>query len=555
MSRPVWLDAYPSGVPATIDPNEFPSVVELLEQSFGRYASRPALENFGVTMTYTELDEASRAFAAYLQQGAGLNRGDRVAIMMPNTIQYVVAVCGILRAGLTVVNVNPLYTPRELAHQLSDSGARAILVLEAFAATVADVTERVSLDLIIISRLGDHFPPLKRIVTNAVVKYVKRMIRPYRLERTVDYRDALARGHALDYRKPEIGHDDLAFLQYTGGTTGVAKGAMLSHRNIVSNVLQSVAWALPALDEDGERAATPLPLYHIFSLMANLFCFLRLGGVILLITNPRDVRSLIAELSRAPINYLTGVNTLFNVLVESPDARRIDFSRLKVTMGGGMAVQRSVAEAWRELTGRPIVQGYGLTETSPIVCANPLISEEFSDSIGVPLPSTEISVRDDNGDELPVGDIGELCVRGPQVMQGYWNKPAETADVMLPDGWFRTGDIGRMTDDGLFYIEDRKKDMIIVSGFNVYPNELENVATGHPGVLEAAAIGVPDEDSGEAVRMFIVKKDPTLSEQALRGYLSEQLTGYKIPREIVFRDELPKTAVGKVLRRDLRDDD
>jgi long-chain acyl-CoA synthetase len=551
MSSPPWLAAYPAGVPATIDPDRYRSLNELLEQSFERYRHRPALENYGVTMSYAELDAASRQFAAFLQSRSELRQGDRVAVMLPNLIQYPVIVCGILRAGLTVVNVNPLYRPRELEHQLRDSGTRVIIVLENFAATVAAVEPRLQLDLVIVSQLGDHFPVLKRITTNFALKYLKRRVRPYHLPRTVRYLDALRQGRARTYVKPTVAPQDLAFLQYTGGTTGLAKGAMLTHRNIVANVLQSVEWARPALEEGRERAATPLPLYHIFSLMANLFCFLELGGVILLITNPRDLKSLVKELSRAPVNYLTGVNTLFNVLLESSDFHRIDFSQLKVTMGGGAAVQRAVAEAWQRATGRPIVQGYGLTETSPIVCANPLVSERFSDSVGVPLPSTEISIRDENGNVLGANEVGEICVRGPQVMKGYWNSPEMTAEVMLDD-WLKTGDIGRIDESGFVYIEDRKKDVIIVSGFNVYPSELENVASMHPGVMEAAAVGVPDPDSGEAVRMFVVRKDPALSEKDLMAYFREQLTGYKIPREIVFKHELPKTTVGKVLRRALR---
>lgn len=551
MSRAPWLDAYPAGVPATIDADRYASLNELLENSFERHRDRTALENYGSTMSYAELDAASRQFAAYLQSRAELRREDRVAVMLPNVMQYPVVVCGILRAGLTVVNVNPLYKPRELEHQLRDSGARVVIVLENFAATVAAVESRLRLDLVIVSQLGDHFPALKRLTTNFVVKYLKPRVRPYRLPRTVRYLEALRQGTNQPYAKPKVAAEDLAFLQYTGGTTGLAKGAMLTHRNIVSNVLQSVEWARPALNEGGERAATPLPLYHIFSLMANLFCFLELGGIILLITDPRDVKSLIKELSRAPVSYLTGVNTLFNVLLESPDFHRIDFSHLKITMGGGAAVQRSVAEAWQLATGRPIVQGYGLTETSPIVSANSLVSERFSDSVGVPLPSTDISIRDENGKPLGVNEVGEICVRGPQVMKGYWNNPEATAEVML-DGWLKTGDIGRIDEAGFVFIEDRKKDLIIVSGFNVYPSELENVASMHPGVMEAAAIGVPDTKTGEAVRMFIVRKDPALSEAQLRAYLREQLAGYKVPREIVFKDELPKTSVGKVLRRALR---
>lgn len=547
-----WLAAYPAGVPATIDPELYSSLSELLEHSFERYRDQPALENLGVSMTFAELDTASRQLTAFFQSRDELRQGDRVAVMLPNLIQYPVVVVGLLRAGLTIVNVNPLYKPRELGHQLRDSGARAIIVLENFASTVAAVLDEVPVELVIVSELGDHFPPVRRLVTNFVVKHVKRLVRPWRIPNAVRYLDALREGRRLPYAKVKLGPEDLAFLQYTGGTTGVAKGAMLTHRNIVSNVLQSVAWARPALNEGGERAATPLPLYHIFSLMANLFCFIELGGVNLLITNPRDIRSLIKELSRAPINYLTGVNTLFNVLLESPDFHRIDFSQLKVTMGGGMAVQRSVAEAWQRATGRPIVQGYGLTETSPIVAANSLVATSFNDSVGVPLPSTEVSIRDDDGGPLNYGEVGEICVRGPQVMKGYWNRPEETAAVMLDDGWLKTGDIGHMDESGLLYIEDRKKDMIIVSGFKVYPNEVENVVSMHPGVLEVAAIGVPDANSGEAVKLFVVRKDPSLTDEELIAYCRTQLTGYKIPREVVFKEELPKTNVGKVLRRALR---
>lgn len=552
MTGEPWLAAYPEGVPATIDPERYASLNDLLAQSFERYRDLPALENFGVQMTFAELDMASRHLAAFLQSRDELEQGDRVAVMLPNLIQYPVIIAALLRAGMIIVNVNPLYKPRELEHQLRDSGAKAIFVLENFASTVAKAVETAPIDLVIVSELGDHFPPLKRRVTNFVVKHVKRMVPAWRIPEAVRYLDALREGAGLPYAQADVGPEDIAFLQYTGGTTGVAKGAMLTHRNIVSNVLQSVAWARPALEDGGERAATPLPLYHIFSLMANLFCFIELGGVNLLITNPRDLPSLIKEFRRAPINYLTGVNTLFNALLESSDFHRIDFSQLKVTMGGGMAVQRSVAEAWQRETGRPIVQGYGLTETSPILTANPLVGSTFNDSVGVPLPSTEISIRDDDGRPLGYEEVGEICARGPQVMKGYWNNPQATAEVMIDGGWFRTGDIGRMSESGLVYIEDRKKDVIIVSGFNVYPNELENVASMHEGVLEAAAVGFKHEDTGEAVRMFIVRKDPALTEEAIVEFLREQLTGYKIPEEIVFRDELPKTNVGKVLRRELR---
>jgi long-chain acyl-CoA synthetase len=548
-----WLSAYPEGVPADIDPETYPSVNALLERSFASYAESTAFSNLGVTLSFRAADTLSRDFAAYLQNEAGLNPGDRVAVMMPNLLQYPVVVFGILRAGMVVVNVNPMYTPRELEHQLTDSGARAIIVLENFAHTVAAVADRTGLEVAVVTRVGDHFPPLKAMLTNLVVKHLKRMVPAWKLPRAVAYKTALRRGRATGLQPGPVGPQDIAFLQYTGGTTGVAKGAMLTHRNIVSNVLQAVAWARPFLSGPGDLVVTPLPLYHVFSLTANLFSFMELGGHNLLITNPRDLPGFVKELKRAPFTYITGVNTLFVALLHSPGFATVDFRRLKASMAGGMAAQRSVAEEWQRVTGCPLAQGYGLTETSPIVSANPLDGRAFNGSVGVPLPSTEVDIRDDEGQRLGTNDAGEIFVRGPQVMKGYWNRPEATAEVMCEGGWLRTGDIGRIDEAGLLFIEDRKKDLIIVSGFNVYPNEIEDVVAGHPGVLEVAAVGIPDEESGEAVRVFVVKKDPALSETELIAYCRERLTGYKIPKRIEFRDELPKTSVGKVLRRALRE--
>ena len=549
-----WLSAYPEGVPADIDPETYPSVNALLERSFASYADSTAFSNLGVSLSFRATDTLSRDFAAYLQNEAGLNPGDRVAVMMPNLLQYPVVVFGILRAGMVVVNVNPMYTPRELEHQLTDSGARAIIVLENFAHTVAAVADRTGLEVAVVTRVGDHFPPLKAMLTNLVVKHVKRMVPAWKLPRAVAYKTALRRGRATALQPRPVGPQDIAFLQYTGGTTGVAKGAMLTHRNIVSNVLQAVAWARPFLSGPGDLVVTPLPLYHVFSLTANLFSFMELGGHNLLITNPRDLPGFLKELKRAPFSYITGVNTLFVALLNSPGFATVDFRRLKASMAGGMAAQRSVAEEWQRATGCALAQGYGLTETSPIVSANPLDGRAFNGSVGVPLPSTEVEIRDDAGGRLGTNDVGEIFVRGPQVMEGYWNRPEATAEVMCEGGWLRTGDIGRIDEAGFLFIEDRKKDLIIVSGFNVYPNEIEGVVAGHPGVLEVAAVGIPDEESGEAVRLFVVKKDPALSETELIAYCRERLTGYKIPKYVEFRDELPKTSVGKVLRRALREE-
>ena len=551
-ARP-WLRSYPEGVPAEIDPAQYASLKELLERSFREHAALTAFSNFGAELTYAEVDRLSRQFAAYLQSGTGLKPGDRVAIMMPNLLQYPVVLFGILRAGMVVVNVNPLYTARELEHQLSDSGACVIVVLENFAHTVQRALPASVVDKVIVTGIGDQLPFLKRVITNFVVRYIKRLVPSWRIDLAERYREVLTKGGDLTYKDVEVGPEDIAFLQYTGGTTGVAKGAVLSHRNMVSNVLQAAAWARPFIAGRGDVAITPLPLYHVFSLTANLLCFIELGGHDLLITNPRDLPGFIRELKRGPFAYITGVNTLFVALVNTPGLGDVDFSRLKVSMGGGMAVQGSVSNEWQSMTGQPLAQGYGLTETSPVVSATPLDGRAYNGSVGLPVPSTEVAICDEAGTFLGLGEVGEICVRGPQVMRGYWNRPEATAEVLSDDGWLRTGDIGRMDEQGFVFIEDRKKDLILVSGFNVYPNEVEDVVVSHPGVLEAAVVGVQDERAGEAVRLFAVKKDPSLTKAELIEYCRESLTGYKIPREVIFKDELPKTNVGKVLRRALRE--
>jgi long-chain acyl-CoA synthetase len=548
-----WLTAYPPGVPAEIDPDRYESLVALLETSFARYAGQPAFTNLGTTLTFADIERQSRAFAAYLQSLPNLKRGDRVAIMLPNTLQSPVVLFGILRAGLVAVNVNPLYTPPELEHQLADSGARAIVVLENFAHTVASALPRTRVETVIVSKVGDHCAQPKRAIVDFVVKYVKKRVPQWRIPGAVAYREVLARGAVLAYSRPPIGPQDLAFLQYTGGTTGRAKGAMLTQRNMIANTLQAAAWAKPFYALDTSVVVTPLPLYHVYSLTANLLCFMELGGHNLLVTDPRDLKGLIAELRKTRFSFMTGVNTLFNALLHAPGFDTLDFRALRVVMGGGMAVQREVATRWQAVTGVPIAQGYGLTEASPIVCANPLDLKEFTGSIGVPFPSTEVAICDEAGNHLPIGEVGEICARGPQVMAGYWKRPEDTALVLFGDGWLRTGDIGRMDDAGYVFIEDRKKDVIVVSGFKVYPNEIEDVATRQPGVLEAAAIGVPDAQSGEVVKLFVVRKDPHLSAADVVAYARQNLTGYKIPRHVEFMDELPKSNVGKVLRRELKE--
>ena len=546
----IWLKNYPEGVPADINPDQYRSVREIVDEACENFATLPAYTSMGKTLTYAQYRRYARDFAAWLQE-AGLKRGDRIALMLPNVLQYPIALYGAMLAGLTIVNTNPLYTARELEHQLVDAGARAIVILENFAHTLEQVIARTNVDIVITTAVGDRLGWPKSTLVNSVVKYVRRQVPDWNLPGAISFNRVLGQGHFLPLTPVELTHDDIAFLQYTGGTTGVAKGAMLTHRNMIANVLQSAAWigreARPGVD----TIITALPLYHIFALTANWMVFVKFGAHSILIVNPRDFPAFVAELKRHPFTYFSGVNTLFNALLHTPGFSEVDFSRLRITLGGGMAVQRSVAEQWKQVTGNVLTQAWGLTETSPAACINPF-HLDFNGSIGLPIPSTDISIRDDAGNELAIGEIGEICVRGPQVMRGYWNRPDETANVMFGD-WLRTGDIGRMDEEGFVYIEDRKKDMILVSGFNVYPNEVESVIATHPGVLEVAAVAQPDEKSGEVVSLFVVRKDPNLTEHQLIDFARSELTGYKVPKHVYFRDELPKTNVGKILRRALRD--
>ncbi len=549
----IWLPQYPRGIPAEIDVNQFDSISEVFERACSKYRELRAFTNMGASLTYGRLDELSRAFAAFLQRRAGLHRGDRVAIMMPNLLQYPVALFGALRAGMVVVNVNPLYTARELQHQMNDSGARAIVVVENFAATVAQVLPSSALETVITTQIGDLFPFPKSAIVNFVVKHIKHMVPRWHIPHAVDFKAALRAGAAERFEPVKLGHEDIAFLQYTGGTTGVAKGAILTHGNMIANVQQASAWMAPHTEESSEVMITALPLYHIFSLTVNCLTFMKIGAENVLITNPRDFAGFVKELRHTPFTVMTGVNTLFNALLNTPGFKAIDFSHLKISLGGAMAVQRAVAESWKLATGVPLLEGYGLTEAAPAVCVNPLNNTEYNGSIGLPLPSTEVSIRDDEGRALSIGETGELCVRGPQVMAGYWNRPEETTKVFFADGWLRTGDMGRIDEQGYVYIEDRKKDMILVSGFNVYPNEIESVVMAHDGVLEAAAIGVPDAHSGEAVKLFVVRRDPELTTERLLEHCRRNLAPYKVPKQVEFRKELPKTNVGKILRRALRE--
>lgn len=549
----IWLESYPEGVPENIPVPVYRSVREMFEFAFREYPERPAYTNMGTTLSFRDVDGLSLQFACYLQK-IGLVKGERVAIMLPNVLQYPIALCGIFRAGLVVVNVNPLYTPRELKHQLSDSGAKCIVILENFAHTLDDVLGDSDIEHVITTQIGDLLQKPRGWLVNFALKYLKRKVPPFLLPGSVTLPAALNRGEDLTLTPVELGLADIAFLQYTGGTTGLAKGAMLSHRNMVSNVSQSKVWQQDVFDGvDRIVVITALPLYHIFSLQSNCLGMLLQGGESVLITNPRDLPAVVKELAKHRYSYITGVNTLFAGLLNTPGFADLDFSSLRLTIGGGMAIQEAVSKKWKRVTGRAIVQAYGLTETSPGAIVNPLDTEEFTGSIGLPLPSTEVRICDDDGNDVLPGEPGEICVRGPQVMEGYWKDPEETAKVMLPGGWLRTGDIGHMDDRGYVYIDDRKKDMILVSGFNVYPNEIEGVVAEMDGVLEAAAIGIPDEKSGEAVKLFVVRNDKSLSEDDIMSYCKENLTGYKIPRTIEFRDELPKTNVGKILRRALRD--
>jgi long-chain acyl-CoA synthetase len=552
----IWLKQYPAGVPADIDVTQYTSLVELLEESFAKFSDRKAFICMDKSITYRDLDEMSLALGAYLQS-KGLQKGARVALMMPNVLQYPISTAAVLRAGYAVVNVNPLYTPRELEHQLKDSGAEAIVVLENFATTVEKVMGKTSLKHVIVGSMGDLLG-LKGVIVNLVVRRVKKMVPAYSIPRAIAFNDAVAAGRGMKLNKPKLAPDDVAFLQYTGGTTGVSKGATLLHRNILANVLQNDAWLQPALKRpplvDELFIVCALPLYHIFALTACFLLGVRAGGTNLLIPNPRDMAGFVKELMKYQVNFFPAVNTLYNGLLHTPGFDKVDFSKLKVSNGGGMATQKSVAEAWLKTTGCSLSEGYGLSETSPTLTCNPADTDKFSGSIGLPVPSTYLSIRDDDGNEVPLGTAGEICAKGPQVMAGYWNKPDETAKVMTSDGYFRTGDIGVMTPDGYTKIVDRKKDMILVSGFNVYPNEIEEVIASHPGVLECAVIGVQDARSGEAVKAFIVRKDPNLSAEDVIKFASTQLTAYKVPKQIEFRTDLPKTNVGKILRRELRDE-
>jgi len=551
VERP-WLEQYPAGVPEHIDVDEFPSVVAVLENAIDNYRDRPAFANLGKTLTYGEIDTLSGQFAAYLLGELGLKRGDRVAIMMPNCLQYPIATFGVLRAGLTVVNTNPMYTPRELRHQLVDSGAAAILVLDNFGHTVQQVLADTQIRKVITTGLGDRLGAKGKVV-NFVLKYIKKMVPDYDIPGSVRFNDVLEAGRKHSLPTIEIDSGDIAFLQYTGGTTGVAKGAMLTHRNLVANMQQAAAWIGTNVKYGEETIITALPLYHIFALTANGLVFMKFGGLNHLITNPRDMPGFVKELKKTRFTAITGVNTLFNGLLNTPGFEDIDFSGLHLTLGGGMAVQRAVAERWKKATGSTLVEAYGLTETSPAACINPMDLAEYNGAIGLPIPSTDACLKDEDGNDMPVGEVGELCIRGPQVMKGYWHRPQETAEVLDADGWLHTGDMAKMDEKGFFYIVDRKKDMILVSGFNVYPNEIEDVIAMMPGVLEVAAVGVPDEKSGEAVKVVIVKKDPGLTEAQVLEHARANLTGYKRPHYVEFRSELPKTNVGKILRRELRD--
>ena len=554
MTHP-WLAQYPAGVPAEIDPSAYASLGALMAESFERHAARPAYRFMGREISFEQLDHQSRALAAWLQ-GQGLARGDRVAIMMPNVPQYPVAVAAILRAGYVVVNVNPLYTPRELEHQLKDSGARAIVILENFAATLQQVMAHVPTKKVLLAAMGDMLGFFKGSVVNHVVRHVKKMVPPFELPGALRFNEAVAQGRSMPYADPSSGPDDVAVLQYTGGTTGVSKGAVLLHRNLVANLLQSKAWYQPALKKipRGEQIVTvcALPLYHIFGFNINMMLGLHMGGCNILIANPRDIPALLKELEGQPFHSFPAVNTLFGAIANHPDVNKVDWSSLRISVGGGMAVQQATARLWLEKTGCPICEGYGLSETSPSVSCNPVDTVAWSGSIGLPMPSTEMRIIDDEGRELPQGQAGEIAIRGPQVMAGYWQRPEETAKAMTADGFFRTGDIGVMDARGYFRIVDRKKDMILVSGFNVYPNEVEDVIASMPGVLEVAAVGIPDAKAGEAVKAVIVRKDASITEAAVRAWCEANLTGYKRPRIVEFRSELPKTAVGKVLRRELR---
>ncbi|MCG2577284.1 long-chain-fatty-acid--CoA ligase [Dechloromonas sp. XY25] len=547
----IWLQSYPEGVPAEIDIDHIPSLVALFEKACATYADQVAYISMGKEMTYRQLDEESKAFAGWLQ-AKGFNKGDRVALMMPNLLQYPVALFGTLRAGCVVVNCNPLYTPRELEHQLKDSGAVAIVIVENFAHTLQQVIAHTALKHVIVTPMGEMLG-LKGVVVNFVVRHVKKLVPAWKIAGAIGFNSALASGRSQGWKPVPLTRDDIAFLQYTGGTTGVSKGAMLTHANIASNVTQAYNWIKPVVREGQELIITALPLYHVFALTANCLVFLMIGARNLLIANPRDIPGFVKEWGKYPVTVVTGVNTLFNALLNNPEFAKLDFSTMRVTLGGGMAVQGPVADKWLKVTGTPLLQAYGLTETSPAATINPLDMHEFNGAIGLPISSTEVSIRDDYGNEVPLGQVGEICIRGPQVMKGYWQRPDETALVFYPDRFLRTGDMGYVDKKGFVFLVDRKKDMILVSGFNVYPNEVEEAVAMHPGVMDVAAIGVADEHSGEAVKIFVVRKDPKVTERMLIDHCRGLLTGYKIPRHVEFRDDLPRTNVGKILRRALKE--
>lgn len=551
MSKFIWQKKYPVGVENDIDPSKYDSVVELLVQSVKKYSDNPAYVNFGRTLSFNDIDRYSRDFAAYLQN-SGLKPGDRIALQMPNLLQYPIVLFGSLRAGLIVVNTNPLYTPREMEHQFKDAGVKAIVILSNFASNLEKILHNTNIQHVIITEMGDQIGGLKGKLVNFIVKRIKKMVPKYNIPMGLKYRDILDKGGRLAFEPIEIKSSDTAFLQYTGGTTGVAMGATLSHKNIVSNMLQIREWMKPKLKELEEVVITALPLYHIFALTVNCLCMLQLGAKNILITNPRDLDSFIKELKKYPFTFISGVNTLFNGLLNHPKFKEINFEFLKVSVGGGMAVQKFVAEKWEDVTGCPLVEGYGLSETSPVLSCNPIDGNHKIGTIGLPVPGTEMAVLDDKGKKVKTGEAGEICARGHQIMQGYWNKDEDTRNAFF-DSWFRTGDIGIMRDDGYFKIVDRKKDMILVSGFNVYPNEIEDVVVLHEGVLEVAAIGIPDERTGESIKLFVTKKDPALTKEEIINHCKENLTKYKVPKQIEFLEELPKSNVGKIIRRILRE--
>src|SRR5579872_5953038 len=549
----IWLKSYPPGVPAEIDPSSLRTLVELFDRSCQQHADSPAYVQMGHTLTYRDIDALSRQFAAYLQKRLGLGKGTRLAIMLPNILQYPIAMFGALRSGLVVVNTNPLYTAPELEHQLNDSGATAIVVLENFAHVVQKVLPRTGVKHVFVTSVGEFLGFPKSTLVNYVVRRRRRQVPPWKIPDALNFKQAVSAGAHLKFDPVDVEPQDLAYLQYTGGTTGVAKGAMLTQSNISSNVLQAHAWIAPHFGEKAATLITPIPLYHIFALTANCLLFFRLGWRNILIVNPRDFPAVISELKKYPFTFISGVNTLFNALMHAPGFDSIDFSTLQITLGGGMAVQKAVADRWKKMTGKVLTQAWGLTETSPAACINPPL-EDFNGAIGLPIPSTEVAIKNDAGEDLPIGQIGEICVQGPQVTLGYWNRPDETAKVMLPGGWLRTGDIGRMDDRGYVFIEDRKKDMILVSGFNVYPNEVEAIAATHPGILECGAVAEQDEHSGEVVALYVVRKDPNVTERDIIEYCRKSLAGYKVPKHVYFRKELPKSNVGKILRKALREE-